>query len=251
MVKLEKKRTNKTKIPVAYGSTKKSIILQRTKHLHRNRCAFEELVGDIDVGGHAAEEVQPESGSGRAVCASGEELPGGGVSLRVRGWFLRVLDTLQARRAGDTQHCCQPRGCPDDDQREAEEDGRGGQRQTRQESPRRRAERDIRPRKRVAGDTFFDKIERLDHEGPDAAEEPHQVPSAVSRDRDTGGVLWSGPLLEQALCRLAEGSGDGHRLRTADSRLPRQAVRGAERPEAGDVARGQGIVQDGAVREAP
>lgn len=85
----------------------------------------------------------------------------------------------------------------------------------------------------------------------DAAEEPHQVPSAVSRDRDTGGVLWSGPLLEQALCRLAEGSGDGHRLRTADSRLPRQAVRGAERPEAGDVARGQGIVQDGAVREAP
>ena len=58
MVKLEKKRTNKTKIPVAYGSTKKSIILQRTKHLHRNRCAFEELVGDIDVGGHAAEEVR-------------------------------------------------------------------------------------------------------------------------------------------------------------------------------------------------
>lgn len=58
---MEKKRTNKTKIPVAYGSTKKSIILQRTKHLHRNRCAFEELVGDIDVGGHAAEEVQPES----------------------------------------------------------------------------------------------------------------------------------------------------------------------------------------------
>ncbi len=107
------------------------------------------------------------------------------------------------------------------------------------------------PPKRVAGDTFFDKIERLDHEGPDAAEEPHQVPSAVSRDRDTGGVLWSGPLLEQVLCRLAEGSGDGHRLRTADSRLPRQAVRGAERPEAGDVARGQGIVQDGAVREAP
>ena len=89
------------------------------------------------------------------------------------------------------------------------------------------------------------------NEGPDAAEEPHQVPSAVSRDRDTGGVLWSGPLLEQALCRLAEGSGDGHRLRTADPRLPRQAVRGAERPEAGDVARGQGIVQDGAVREAP
>jgi len=77
------KEDKQIKIPVAYGDTKKSIILQRTKHLHRNRCAFEELVGDIDVAGHAIEEVQSEPGSGSAACSSGEELPGSGVLLRV------------------------------------------------------------------------------------------------------------------------------------------------------------------------
>ena len=65
------KEDKQIKIPVAYGDTKKSIILQRTKHLHRNRCAFEELVGDIDAAGHAIEEVQSEPGSGSAACSSG------------------------------------------------------------------------------------------------------------------------------------------------------------------------------------
>ena len=72
-------KTSKSQL---YG-TKKQNLFQRTKHLHRIGCPFEELVGDNIVGDVSLEEVQPGCKSGSTAQDLDDEISGRGVLLRI------------------------------------------------------------------------------------------------------------------------------------------------------------------------